>query len=145
MAGRKLPHGELEGLVMGVLWDATSALTPAAVRDRLDPARPLAYTTVMTILVRLWEKGLLERERAGRAYAYRPRQSREEQAAQRMGDLLAATGDRSVVLSQFVASLTPDQVAELRRLLEEEAGGPGSRSADDVRQHRQQERGGDGR
>lgn len=118
MAGRKLPHGELEGHVMDVLWDSVAPLTPADVRDRLDPAHPLAYTTVMTILVRLWEKGLVERERAGRAYAYRPVQTREEQAARRMGELLATTGDRSVVLSQFVASLSPEQLTELRRALE---------------------------
>ena len=120
MPGRKLPHGELESLVMNVLWDSTGALTPAAVRERLEP-RDLAYTTVMTILVRLLDKGLVERDRAGRAYAYRPRQSREERAAQRMRELLTATGDHSVVLSQFVASLPPEQVAELRRALDGEA------------------------
>jgi hypothetical protein len=36
-----------------------------------------------------------------------------------MGELLAATGDRSIALSQFVASLPPDQIAHLRRLLED--------------------------
>jgi predicted transcriptional regulator len=117
MAGRKLPHGELEGLVMDVLWDSAGPLTPAAVRERLRP-RELAYTTVMTILVRLLGKGMVDRDQVGRAYAYRPRQTREERAAQRMGELLATTDDRSVVLSQFVASLPPDQVEELRRALE---------------------------
>lgn len=119
MAGRKLPHGELEALVMDVLWDSAEPLTPAAVRERLQPDHPLAYTTVMTILTRLWEKGNLDREQAGRAFAYRPRHSREEQAAQRMGELLAATGDRTVALSQFVASLPPEQIAQLRRVLED--------------------------
>ena len=119
MPGRKLPHGELEGLVMDVLWDSAEPLTPAAVRERLDPGRPLAYTTVMTILVRLVDKGLVTRSQNGRAYAYRPRLSREEQAAQRMSELLAATGDSSVALSRFVATLPPEQVAELRRLLQD--------------------------
>lgn len=119
MAGRKLPHGELESLVMDVLWDSPEPLTPAAVRERLQPVRVLAYTTVMTILVRLCEKGQVEREQVGRAFAYRPRQSRDEQAAQRMGELLAATDDGTVALSQFVASLPPEQIAHLRRLLEE--------------------------
>ncbi|HET6950946.1 MAG TPA: BlaI/MecI/CopY family transcriptional regulator [Acidimicrobiales bacterium] len=121
MAGRKLPHGELEALVMGVLWDGDAPLSPAEVRARLAPARALAYTTVMTILVRLHDKGLVTRERSGRAYLYRPRQSREEQAAQRMGELLATTGDRSLALARFVASLPPDQLAALRRALETEA------------------------
>jgi predicted transcriptional regulator len=119
MAGRKLPQGELEGLVMDVLWDSAEPMTPAEVRERLRP-RQLAYTTVMTILVRLLDKGQVDRHPAGRAYAYRPRQSREERAAQRMSELLDTTGDRSVVLSQFVASLPPERLAELRRALEGE-------------------------
>lgn len=119
MAARKLPHGELESLVMNVLWDSDEPLTPASVRDRLGRSRSLAYTTVMTILTRLWDKGFVERRQVGRAFAYTPRQSREEQAAQRMGELLAATGDRSVALSRFVASLPPEQLAELRRAVEQ--------------------------
>lgn len=114
----RLAHGELEGLVMDVLWDAGEPLVAADVRDRLEPTRSLAYTTVLTILVRLHEKGLVERERVGRAYAYRPRSSREEEAAARMGELLEAAKDGSVVLARFVAALSPDQLAELRRAVE---------------------------
>jgi predicted transcriptional regulator len=114
----RLAHGELEGLVMDVLWDADKPLVAADVRDRLEPTRSLAYTTVMTILVRLHDKGVVERERAGRAYAYRPRRSREEQAAARMGELLEAAKDDSVVLARFVAALSPAQLAELRRAVE---------------------------
>lgn len=117
MAGRKLAHGELERLVMDVLWDGGEPLTPAVVRDRLGPVRPLAYTTVTTILVRLCEKELVQRERVGRAYAYRPLESREGRTAHRMNELLTATGDRSVALTQFVAALPPEQLAELRRAL----------------------------
>ncbi len=124
MSDGRLPHGELEGVVMDVLWDSATPLVPQAVRDRLDPGRPLAYTTVMTILVRLCDKGLVEREKVGRAYAYRPRQSREERTAQRMGELLAATDDASVVLARFVESLTPEQAAQLRQAVDAEAGAP---------------------
>ena len=85
------------------------------VRDRLEPTRALAYTTVLTILVRLHDKGLVERERVGRAYAYRPRRSREEQAALRMGELLDTAKDAPVVLARFVASLSSRQLADLRR------------------------------
>jgi predicted transcriptional regulator len=120
MAGGKLPRGELESLVMEVLWDSADPLTPGDVRARLEPDRSLSYTTVMTILTRLRDKGLVEREQAGRAFAYRPCQSREDRVAQRMGELLAASSDRSVALSRFVAALPPEQVDELRRLLEED-------------------------
>jgi predicted transcriptional regulator len=120
VVGRKLPHGELEERVLDVLWEQGTPMTPAAVRDGLASGRsgrPLAYTTVMTILVRLWEKDLLDRERAGRGYAYRPRVSREERIAARMGELLATTGERSMALARFVESLTPAQREELRRAM----------------------------
>lgn len=114
----RLAHGELEGLVMGVLWDAGEPLVAAGVRERLGSVRSLAYTTVLTILVRLHEKGLVERERVGRAYAYRPRWTREEHAAARMGELLETARDGSLVLARFVAALSPAQLAELRRAME---------------------------
>jgi predicted transcriptional regulator len=120
VVGRKLPHGELEERVLDVLWGQGTSMTPAAVRDRLASSRsgrPLAYTTVMTILVRLWEKGLLDRERSGRGYAYRTRLTREERIAARMGELLDTTGDRSIALARFVESLTPSQREELRRAM----------------------------
>jgi predicted transcriptional regulator len=76
---KRLGSGELENQVLDVVWGATGAVTPRQVHEELSSNRKLAYTTVMTILVRLCKKGLLEREPAGRAFAYRPRISREEQ------------------------------------------------------------------
>lgn len=113
----RLPMGELEAAVMDVLWDRGGWLTPGEVHEALSVGRPLAYNTVMTILVRLWQKGRLERERDGRAYAYRPLLSREEHAAAHMGELLAATRDRPLALSRFVEDLSPGDRAQLRRML----------------------------
>ena len=48
--------GELEREVMARLWDAGEPLTVRQVHERLDPARGLAYTTVMTVLDRLAKK-----------------------------------------------------------------------------------------
>lgn len=107
--------GELERAVMNILWDQGGWLTPGEVHQRLQD--PPAYTTVMTILVRLCEKGLLEREPAGRAFAYRPRVSREQRAAARMNDALTSAGDPSLALTHFVDSLSPDQVDELRKVV----------------------------
>ena len=121
MDEERLAPGELEGLVMEVLWAAGAPLAAAGVRDRLGPTRPLAYTTVMTVLVRLFDKGLVERERVGRAFVYRPRSSREEHAAARMSEVLEAATDDSLVLARFVASLSPSQRAELRRVVEDES------------------------
>src|SRR5215208_6388826 len=66
----KRSMGELERAVMDILWDQGGWLTPGEVHQRLQD--PPAYTTVMTILVRLCTKGRVERHRDGRAYAYPP-------------------------------------------------------------------------
>ena len=114
----RLGRGELEQQVLQALWAADAACTPRDVHSALAADRELAYTTVMTILVRLWQKGLLTREPAGRGYAYRPVESQDERVASRMRELLAGASDRSTALAGFVQSLPPDELASLRRLLD---------------------------
>ena len=53
---------------MDVLWDTSGWLTPGEVHEVLSTRREIAYTTAMTVLTNLWEKGVLERRRDGRAY-----------------------------------------------------------------------------
>ena len=113
----KLQMGELERMVMGVLWDQRGWLTPGEVHRVLSAKRTLAYTTVMTILVRLWQKGRLERQRDGRAFAYRALQSREEHAATAMAKLLRDVEDRPTALAYFLRSLSAADRAQLRRTL----------------------------
>ena len=116
---QRLALGELEAAVMDVLWDRGGWLTPGEVREVLatEHHRPLGYTTVMTILVRLCDKGRLERQRDGRSFAYRPLQSREEYTATRMSALLGAAGDRPVALGHFLRALPAADRDQLRRLL----------------------------
>lgn len=109
--------GSLEQAVLEVLWDDDGWLTPREVHDRLAETQPLGYTTVMTVLTRLWKKGRLERCAAGRAFAYRPSASREEAVAERMEAILAAASDRGGVLSQFVERLGDSERVHLQRLL----------------------------
>ena len=115
----RLAMGELEAQVLDVLWQADGWLTPGDVQAALSARRPLAYTTAMTILVRLWKKGTLERRKEGRAYAYHAIQSREERAAARMNELLGNAGNQSAALAHFVHALTPAERTRLRRLLKE--------------------------
>ncbi len=117
---KRLAMGELESAVMDVVWDAGGWMTPGEVHEVLSVGHELAYTTVMTILVRLWRKVRLERTRDGRAFAYRAVESREQHAATRMRDLLAATCDRPVALSHFVGSLSARDKTQLRRMLGDE-------------------------
>ena len=72
---RLLPELELE--VMKVLWRRDAA-TVADVQEELKAERPLAYTTVMTVLDRLARKGAADRDKQGRGYLYRPAVSEQE-------------------------------------------------------------------
>lgn len=107
----------LESAVMDVLWDADAPLTTAEVRARLSRERSVAYTTVMTVMVRLWKKGLLDREARGKAYAYRPVHKRDQHTAERMGAVLGTAGNRSAALSRFIDTLTAAERQELKDLL----------------------------
>ncbi len=114
----KRATGELESDVLAVLWSGDpSGMTAGQVRDEFGGT--LAYTTVMTILARLWRKGLAERSPAGRAFAYRPKLSEAELAAQRMREQLQRSTDRSAALSRFVGELTRAEEKALRRALDE--------------------------
>jgi predicted transcriptional regulator len=121
--GRR-PPGALENAVLTVLWQAGAALTAGEVRDAL--AGPLSYSTVVTILSRLHDKGLLARQREdGRAFRYRPVTDEPGLAARRMHQALTAGPDRGAVLSHFVSDLTADDEVLLRELLGDRATGDG--------------------
>jgi predicted transcriptional regulator len=110
-------RGSLEAEVMTVLWQASAEqpLTPSDVQTRLGG--DLAYNTVQTILIRLQEKGLVERQKAGRGHAYWAVNDAAATAAAQMSAVLAGRGDRQAVLQQFAASLDPHDAAVLRNLL----------------------------
>ena len=80
------PLGPLEIAVMEILWARGECNVREAV-ELLD--RPLAYTTVMTTLDRLFKKGLLARRKADRAFFYRATLTREEWEHKRAGDFVA--------------------------------------------------------
>jgi predicted transcriptional regulator len=78
--------GRLEIAVMEIVWSHGRS-SVREVAGRMD--RPLAYTTIMTTLDRLYKKGMLDREKSDRAFLYSPRWSRLEWEQKRAGDLLA--------------------------------------------------------
>ena len=94
------------------------------VADALD-GRELAYTTVMTVLDRLAGKGMVQREREGRAWRYRPAASREAHIAQLMLDALDLGGSRDAALVRFARSVTGTEAEVLRAALGAEAGRTG--------------------
>src|SRR3712207_3152820 len=107
---------------MDVLWDRG---TPASVREVAEAlsGRDLAYTTVMTVLDRLAGKGMVERERTGRAWSYRPSAAREAYVAQLMLDALDLASDpgRDAALVRFARSVTGTEADVLRAALEDKA------------------------
>ncbi|WP_141276359.1 BlaI/MecI/CopY family transcriptional regulator [Pseudonocardia hydrocarbonoxydans] len=109
--------GELERAVMETLWAAAAPLTARGVQDALA-ARDLATTTVLTVLGRLERKGLVTREREGRAHRYRSVASREDHVAELMRDALDAAPDPGAVLARFLGSIPADERAALRDLLD---------------------------
>lgn len=109
--------GSLEAELLAVLWERGGWLSAPEVHEELSSLRPIAYTTVSTVLIRLWHKGHLERVRDGRAYAYRPLHTKEQFAAARMAGLLSGIDDRPRALSWFLGHLGDDERAQLRRLL----------------------------
>lgn len=121
MTERRRPTGALEAAVLEQVWAVPTGLTPREVLDRLDD--DLAYTTVMTILNRLFAKGLLARERHGRAYRYTALLNESELVASRMAEALQVARDRRASLSRFVEDLSDSDETLLRDLL---AGGSDS-------------------
>ncbi len=79
--------GRLETSLMEILW-ADGESSVRQVFQRID--RPLAYTTVMTTLERLFKKGLLERRKSGRAFLYTPCLTRVQWEQCRAGNLISA-------------------------------------------------------
>ena len=112
-------RGALEREVLACLAAAGRPVTVAEVLAALGDG--LAYTTVLTALSRLHAKGALNREAAGRAYAYSPAADPEalgaSVTARRMTRLLQSGEDRAGVLARFVADLTPEDERLLADLL----------------------------
>lgn len=107
--------GELERAVMEALW-ARGPGTAKQLQDALAE-RDLATTTVLTVLGRLERKGLVTRERDGRAHRYRATATREDHIADLMRDALDAAPDRGAVLARFLGGIPDDEADALRSLL----------------------------
>ncbi|MDH6140406.1 putative transcriptional regulator [Kitasatospora sp. GP30] len=109
--------GALEAEVMAVLWAGGAPMTAGQVHAALGGSA-LVYKTVLTVLGRLHAKGLVDRERVGRAHAYLPRRGPAEEVASEMNQALARGADRLAVLQRFVDGLDPDDERALRDLLD---------------------------
>ena len=117
--------GGLERAVMDQVWAHGDAgersVSVRQVHHALSATRDLAYTTVMTVMGRLAESGLLVKERAGRAYLYAAAGSREELVANAMLGQLHAMDpqDRRSAMLHFLGDASAEELADLKAALAE--------------------------
>jgi predicted transcriptional regulator len=111
-------EGELE--ILHVLWESG----PATVREVLEALRqdrPRAYTSVMTLLNVMVDKGLVVREPRGRAFVYRARKPREQTLGKLVSDLLrrAFQGSASSLVAHMLDQTKPssEELAAIERLI----------------------------
>ena len=106
--------GELESAIMDVVWASDRAYLVREVRERLSYNRSLAYTTVMTVMNILYGKGVLCREKQGRAWRYWPTESREEHDARLMAEVLHSGGNEHITMMRFVERVSDEERESLR-------------------------------
>jgi BlaI family penicillinase repressor len=112
-------EGELE--ILKVLWDR-GPLTVREVLTELNQSRVRAYTSVMSLMNIMTDKGLLERTPQGRAFLYRPTQEREETLGTLVQDLLgkAFEGSASSLVAHMLdqSQPSPAELDAIRKTLE---------------------------
>jgi predicted transcriptional regulator len=120
MTKRARQQGELENLVLDVLWDSNEPLTSSEVLARCNVDSDLALTTILTVLSRLVDKELVER-RIGesRSHLFAAAQSREQHTARQLLELINDSSNQALTLSHFTAGLNKKSLTALKKLLDE--------------------------
>jgi predicted transcriptional regulator len=112
---------ELQLAVMRVLWLRGEA-TVLEVQEALQPKRPLAQTTVATLLSRLEKRGVVAYRMDGRQYVYRPLITEDEVRSSALAEVkdLLFEGDVATLVSQLLSAeeVGPADLAKVRRMIE---------------------------
>ena len=124
MSKRERQHGQLEAAVLDALWSVAdtspSALTSQQVQDAVNAATDsdLALTTVLTVLSRLVDKGMVLRQPGeGRSLMFSAARTREQHTADVMLGLVAESENPMLAFSHFAKGLSPAALAQLRATL----------------------------
>lgn len=116
------PLGETEMEVLQLVWELGEA-TVNDVRDRILEDRDVAYTTIMTVMKNLAEKGYLTYEKEGRTYVYEPARPPEEVRHSLLAELMGKVfeGSASALVQTLVQNeeLTADERAQIQSLIEQ--------------------------
>ena len=105
--------GELESAIMDVMWACDQPYVVREVRERMCYGRPVAYTTVMTVMNILHRKGVLRREKHGRAWRYWPTEAREEHDARLMAEVLRSGGNEGITMRHFLQRVSDEEMESL--------------------------------
>ncbi|KAB8163864.1 BlaI/MecI/CopY family transcriptional regulator [Streptomyces sp. 3MP-14] len=111
------PLGDLEDAVMTRVWEWNRPVTVREVLEDLRQDRSIAYTTVMTVLDNLHQKGWVRREQEGRAYRYEAISTRAAYSAALMNDAWSESDNPAAALVAFFGMMSPEQAAALRGAL----------------------------
>ncbi|MBC9725037.1 BlaI/MecI/CopY family transcriptional regulator [Streptomyces sp. TRM68367] len=111
------PLGELEAEIMNRLWTWGRSATARDVLIDINKARPIAYSTVKTVADILYRKGMLRREKEGRAWVYEPTCTRQQYTAALMQEALGSSPDPAGALISFVEQISADEADALRSAL----------------------------
>jgi predicted transcriptional regulator len=108
------PLGELEDAVMTRVWKWNRPVTVREVLEDLQQERSIAYTTVMTVLDNLHQKGWVRREAEGRAYRYEAVSTRAAYSAALMNEAWSRSDNPAAALVAFFGMMSPQQREALR-------------------------------
>ena len=118
MTKRARQQGELESLILDVLWSTKRPLTSQEILEQVGDGE-LALTTILTVLSRLTDKELVVREAGeGRSFMFRAAQSREQHTADLMLKLVTEESNPALAFSAFAKWLTASQLKALRKSLD---------------------------
>jgi len=114
--------GELESEVMEIIWQAGEPVSVREITSILQKKRQIAYTTVMTVMGRLVEKGLLKCQRIGKAYTYTSSYTKDKFLTkitrQIMKNLSLSFGEIAVAhFAQEIEKLSPKKRRQLLKIL----------------------------
>src|SRR5258706_4208142 len=99
--------GDLEAVIMDRLWEQGRPMLVREMVEELRRDRPLAYTTVMTVMENLHRKGWLRREREGRAWRDEAARGPSGCTAALMTDALATSSDQRTAPSPLLVPMRP--------------------------------------
>ncbi|MBB3125703.1 putative transcriptional regulator [Paenibacillus rhizosphaerae] len=116
--------GPLEAKIMDVIWSRLEAVTIKEVNAKISEDKPMSFNTIMTVMNRLVDKGVLQKKLQGKSYVYSPvltkEQFLEEQSKELSYDLVKEFGSRAVAhMIDAMEQVDPDLLDQLEKQIKQ--------------------------